>query len=219
MIVKICRKHGELEEKDTYVYINGRGHTRKECRLCTSEKYFRRKDKISALRKKRYIKDCQNPDFLKKQSRRTADRHKKNAIILNDQYIRNQLYRKGLKINDITSDMILKKKEQIILFRQRKKDIEEKKIARVYNREDLRRRGIVKVCKNHGELTEDKITIINNTYLCDVCRKVNRENHYIVESIINSFNLNKSSIPQELIELKRSLLLLKREMRNKRKPK
>jgi hypothetical protein len=99
MIVKICRKHGELQEKDTYpVWRSDRKKNYRRCRLCHNEracaryKKFYNNDPIFYRQKqKEYRKNYSKNNPIKLREKYTS-RH----LELKNIYIRQRLKTRGL---------------------------------------------------------------------------------------------------------------------------
>lgn len=233
-IVKVCKVHGELEEKDIYLspfkIKNGKSYCIK-CKSCTN------------ISSKKYYKKRMN-DHVKK--------NEINNIILrkerekNFKFFFNVYSEKILKINPNASYEFIKNRYlEILEFNRLKKLTGLKQIN-----------GIGKICIYHGPLTEKDISFkkssVYNTSSCKVCKNskflidysnnkdkykkiqklffeknINKKqlyykrwleripNNYVLKNFIKNSKLKSEDVPQELLDLKKDLIRLKRKIKEK----
>lgn len=285
-IIKICKKHGELQEKDVRVYIS-KGYTCKQCRICnkawdkkriSSEKRkeyeknrkatseYKEKAKIYAnnYKERRRIvnlalyhrKKC-DPDFKNKNKLNSKKSYIKMKASLNDGYIK-----KCLKIyKNASLEMIEKKRKEILQHRKLKNENLLKRQIKKNNQglidRERKEKGIVKVCKVHGELATGETFFAKNGkkrdnkyYFCKKCSlEKSRDSHlkhrekrlkkqkiytlnnkqkikdyhknyvanlpdkYVARYFVKDNKLKIEEIPKELLEIKKSLIRIKRKIR------
>jgi hypothetical protein len=286
MMPKICKIHGELKEEDTrrFLYksyqclqcmICNREYDRKR-RLSEKRKEYERnrknrpdyKEKIKQYaenyKKRRrvvsreyYLSHKNDTEFKRKNNEQSRVQYVRNKEAFSDSYIK-----KILKVyKNATPEMIESKKQQILEFRRLRKEIKLNKELLINRREELRKdreeRGIIKVCKIHGELKIEQILSVRNgkksknkIVICTQCKngrsKVNYEKNkdylrgknklyrdkniesirkrirswhinlsdgYVITRLSRHTNIKREHITQELIDLKRSVIMIKRKIK------
>lgn len=151
-IVKVCKKHGELEEKDVRIYFL-KGYKCKQCKICNREynrkrtstekrKEYEKNRKSSPLYKEKqkiyenkykerrrmlnrelYHKKKNDPDYIDKTKKWRNNSYQKSKDAMSDSYIK-----KILRIyKNATPEMIENKRKEILEFRKLKEELKLRK--------------------------------------------------------------------------------------------
>ena len=146
---------------------------------------------------------------------------------LEDVYIKKILYKEGIKLEDVTSKMIIRKRESIQEYRDRadfKNTLlkENKRICRVCNKPKknktfIKKSHLTNVCLDcYNPMVEASKE--NNRVWTRRYGKIERDNledSYVKTLLCRRSFLKSKDIPQELIEAKRQQVKLKRILENK----
>lgn len=190
---KICKKHGELQEKDIRMFSH-KGYKHIQCRPCnrewdkvkrqkkeykekalarssTPESKEKAKIRAIAYRERRrvvasalYQRKKNNPDFKDKNNKYSKKKYQQMKDAFDDNYVK-----KVLKVYaHATPEMIESKKQQILEFRKIRNEMKKNKELLFKQKEEIKLyreiNGIVKVCKYHGDLKkEDCYFVLNGT--------------------------------------------------------
>ena len=231
----------------------------KICKAKLLEESYKLKRKIASVN---YYNSKKNDQQYKQKKKAYQDKkYKISKELLSDSYIK-----KILKVyKDATPEMIENKRNEILEFRKMKLqarlqkqiliDIKSKSI------ENMKLNGIIKLCKNHGELKKDDVFFVKNgksslnkIHKCKHCvheiskktyfrnkdkirikqktyclnnpnkNKIRSKkwverlsNAYVARYFTKSMNINRKDVSQDLINTKRSLMLLTRKIKEQKK--
>lgn len=191
MVIKNCKKHGYLQEKDIRSYIY-KGYECLQCRLCNRE--WDKKKRQNEIYKQKALERRQRPEYKEKDKiraqayklrRRIVNRQlyqtKKNDTLykskvkkwsdnkyqrmkenFDDSYIK-----KILKIyKNATPEMIESKRQQILEFRKIRNELKINRELLSKKNEEIKQyrkiHEILKTCKIHGDLKKDEVYYVSN---------------------------------------------------------